>query len=70
MEDIFTTRFKEELKNSGLKQSEFAKQVGISKQCITDFKSGRSFPSLQTLRLICKSLDVSADYLLGIDDEK
>lgn len=70
MEDIFTLRFREELKNSGLKQNEFARQIGISKQCVSDFKSGRSFPSIQTLKLICKFLDVSADYLLGLDDKQ
>lgn len=70
MEDIFTLRFREELKNSGLKQNEFASQIGISKQCVSDFKSGRSFPSIQTLKLICKFLDVSADYLLGLDDKQ
>lgn len=68
MEEIFTLRFREELKNSGIKQNELAKQIGISKQCVSDFKSGRAFPSIQTLTLICKHLDVSADYLLGLDN--
>ncbi len=67
MEDIFTLRFREAIKTSGLTQVELANHMKISKQCISDFKSGKSFPSIQTLRLLCKYLDVSADYLLGLE---
>lgn len=67
MEDIFTLRFREAIKTSGITQAELANRVKISKQCISDFKSGKSFPSIQTLRLLCKYLDVSADYLLGLE---
>ncbi len=66
MDDIFTIRFREAIKTSGMTQVELANRVKISKQCISDFKSGKSFPSIQTLRLLCKHLDVSADYLLGL----
>lgn len=69
MNDIFTERFSEELRLCGISQTEFAKSIGISKQCVNDFKNGRSFPSIQTLRLICKQLDTSADYLLGLSDK-
>ena len=67
MDDIFTRRFREALKTSGLTQVELANHMKISKQCISDFKRGKSFPSIQTLRLLCKYLDVSADYLLGLE---
>ena len=36
--------------------------------CISDYKAGKSMPSLDTLYLICRCLDVSADYLLGLED--
>ena len=68
MQDIFTERFNEALKNLNVNQSKLADSIGISKQCISDFKSGKSFPSIHTLRLICESLDISADYLLGLDN--
>ena len=67
MEDIFTIRFSEALKNANLSQTQLAKSVGISKQCISDFKNGKSFPGMQTLRLLCKYLDESADYLLVLE---
>lgn len=64
----FKERFNECLKNSNINQSELALEIGVSKQCVTDYKMGRSVPSIDTLYLICLKLDESADYLLGLDD--
>ena len=61
-------RFTECLKFSGVKQVDLAAAVNVSKQCVSDYKSGKSVPSIDTLYLICKFLDVSADYLLGLED--
>ena len=66
---IFTDRFNEVIKLSEKTQTEIAKEIRVSKQCISDYKSGKSLPSLETLFLICRCLDVSADYLLGLSDE-
>ncbi len=70
MESItrFQARFNDCLRYGGIKQTELAKAVGVSKQCISDYKAGKSLPSLDTLYLICRVLDVSADYLLGLTD--
>lgn len=65
----FTERFNELLQISEKTQVEVAKEINVSKQCVTDYKSGKSFPSLETLCLICRCLDVTADYLLGLSDE-
>jgi len=46
-----------------------AREANVSKQCISDYKAGKSTPSIDTLRLLCKSLDVSSDYLLELTDE-
>ena len=68
MNEIFTERFNQVLKDGNVNQTKLAEQIGISKQCISDFKSGKSFPSLHTLKLICIYLEVSSDYLLGLSD--
>ena len=65
----FTERFNELVKTSGKTQVDIAKEINVSKQCVTDYKSGKSMPSLETLFLICKCLETSADYLLGLSDE-
>ncbi len=67
--DIFTERINEILRNEAIKQSELASSIGIARQCITDYKSGKSFPTIQTLCSLCHALDVSADYLLGLEDD-
>ena len=65
---LFTQRFNEILKSSGASQTDLAKFCNTTKQNITNFKAGRSFPSIDTLYKICKFLDCSADYLLGLSD--
>ena len=65
----FCERFNECLQYSGVKQVELAQAANVSKQCISDYKKGKSVPSIDTLYLICKYLDVSADYLLGLSDK-
>ena len=64
----FQERFTECLQYSLVKQVDLAKAANVSKQCVTDYKRGKSVPSIDTLYLICKFLDVSADYLLGLED--
>ena len=64
----FTQRFNEILKTTGKKQADIARAVNVRKQCISDYKSGKTIPSLETLFLLCQYLEVSADYLLGLSD--
>lgn len=64
----FTERFNEILKQSGKTQVEIANALNITKQCVNDYKTGKSVPSIETLYSLCKFLDVLADYLLGLTD--
>ena len=64
----FTERFNELLKQCGKTQVEIAKSINVTKQCVNDYKTGKSVPSLETLYALCKYLDVSSDYLLGLSD--
>jgi len=64
----FTKRFNEILKQCGKTQVEIALAINVTKQCVNDYKTGKSVPSVETLYALCKFLDVSADYLLGLTD--
>ena len=64
----FTKWFNEVLKTSGKSQVDIAKAINVTKQCVTDYKTGKSVPSLETLYALCKFLEVSADYLLGLTE--
>ena len=64
----FSDRLKQSLKDSGISQVELAKKTGLSQGIVNNYCTGRREPSLDALFLICKALDESADYLLGIED--
>ncbi len=64
----FRKRLKEVLKANNINQSELARKLNIERQGITNYKNGTSIPSLDTFKNMCKLLDVSADYLLGLEE--
>lgn len=65
----FKERFTEALIESGLKQKDLAKLLQIDPANITNWKSGKNVPSIDLLYELCKILKISADYLIGIEDE-
>lgn len=64
----FTERFNELIKTFGTNQTELAEYCCVTRQAITEMKSGRSYPSLDTLVKIADYFEVSTDYLLGRKD--
>ena len=52
----------------GLNQVEFARVMGVSKQCVSNWENDNIQPSIEMLVKISKIFGVSTDYLLGIDD--
>ena len=42
---MFKERFNECLKYANVRQTQLAKAANVSKQCISDYKSGKSVPS-------------------------
>lgn len=61
-----TNRLKEEITNCGKSKSDIAKEVGISKPTLSQYLSGRAYPSLVTFAKLCEAIDCSADDILGI----
>lgn len=53
------------LQKRGMSQVELSEKIGISKNTISLWVRGKMTPSLDTLILLVKTLDVSADELLG-----
>lgn len=54
-------------KAAGLTQKDVAKKLGLTGAAYSAYETGQRSPNPETLRLICLALDVSADYLLGIE---
>ena len=66
----FPERIADERKNAGLTQDELASQLGISRQSITLYEKGARVPDIEVLRKFADFFDVTADYLLGITDNR
>lgn len=66
-ESIIKKRLSEELKNSGLTTIELAKRIGVSPEMITQYRTTKKLPKLDTFAKICKELDLDANYILGND---
>lgn len=65
---IFSQRFNETLKNQGLSQTAFANKLGINQVNVNRWCTGAREPDFATLIIICKALNESSDYLLGLTD--
>ena len=65
---MFYERIKELRLSLGLNQVQFGKKINVSKQCISNWESGYIQPSVDILTRIARTFCVSADYLLGLND--
>ena len=63
---IIKKRLNEELKNSGLSTIEIAKRVGVSPEMITQYRTTKKLPKLDTFARLCKELDLDSNYILGL----
>ena len=63
----FSTRLDKAIKISGLSQKELARKAKITEVSISRYVNGSREPNVETLRNICKALDVTADWLLGLE---
>ena len=61
-------RLSEELKNSGLTTIEIAKRIGVSPEMVTQYRTTKKLPKLDTFAKLCKELDLDSNYILGLTD--
>lgn len=52
----------------GWTQNDLAKRMGVNLKSVKDWESGVSTPSAKTIVKLCHLLNLSADYLLCMDD--
>lgn len=55
---------------SGKSQVSMAKNLGVTKQCISNWENNNIQPSIDMLLKIADYFSVSTDFLLGIDNRK
>ena len=63
---IIKQRLSEELKNSGLTTVEIARKVGVTPEMITQYRTTKKLPKLDTFARLCRELDLDANYILGL----
>ena len=66
---LIKKRFVEELNSCGLKTIEIARRINVSPEMITQYKTTKKLPKLDTFAKLCKELDLDANYILGIDEK-
>lgn len=69
MTELIKQWLKEELNACPLTKAEIAARVGVSPEMITQYVTTKKLPKLDTFARLCKELDLSADYILGLKDE-
>lgn len=69
MENKFKERFSEALMQNEISQNAFAKLIGMKQQTVNGWTKGKSQPDYDMLLKICEILDVSLDFLMGIEND-
>ena len=69
MKNLFSVRFSELLKESGVSKRAFAAAIGVSAMSVCDWSNGNVQPTAENIYLVAEYFNVSADYLLGLEDE-
>lgn len=64
----FAERLNEALSDNDISQNALAQKIPMSQSVVNNYCTGKREPSLDVLISICKILNVSADYLLGLTD--
>jgi transcriptional regulator with XRE-family HTH domain len=63
---LFSKRLKQALIERDKKQTDLADPLKVSEKQISVYATGRGLPSVYGLAILCKELNISADFLLGL----
>lgn len=63
---VISENLKREIEQSGIKKTEIANAIGVSKATVSQYVSGRAQTTLATLSRLCYVLDCSADDILCV----
>lgn len=64
----YNLRLKELREYKDISQAEMAKILNISQQHYSLYETGKTVMNVEKLIALCKALNVSADYVLGLSD--
>ena len=61
-------RLIEEIKQSGLSQSEIARRIGVKQTQVSCYVHGKKMPALDTFAKLCAVLDLDANEILCVSE--
>lgn len=67
---MFTERFNGLLKSRGINAVTLAKEIGVPKSIVYEWRSGMRDPSLENMLRVADYFGVSLEYLTGREDEE
>ncbi len=67
---IFSERLRELRQEKGLSMKQLAKELNTTDAAISNWENGINEPKISYLKSIAEYFDVTADYLLGLDDSE
>ena len=67
---IFGERLREVRKESGESREDLGKAIGVRISQISEMENGKKGTTLEWLVILCRHYNVSADYLLGLSDDR
>ncbi len=65
-ENQISENLKKEIELCGKTKTEIAKELGISKPTLSQYISGKIYPSLPTFAKLCQIINCSSDDILGL----
>ena len=66
--EIFGKRVKQELKEQGKMQKDLCMYLNVNKSTLSEWLNNNNEPPMQYIVEIAKFLDVTTDYLLGLEN--
>lgn len=70
MNNWFNENLKKLRLKRGISQVEFAQNLGVTKQCVSNWENDNVLPSIEMLIKISNYFNVTTDYLLGKEPMK
>lgn len=65
----FNEILREVRRESGMTQKDVYTALQVSPNCYASWEQGRTQPDIENIKKLCAIFEVSADYLLGLEDK-
>lgn len=64
----FGVRLQYALNRKGMSQAELGRRIGRDRRIVNSYCQGERYPSFEAFYMICNVLDVSADWLMELEE--